>query len=208
MRSRAFHPRTLVRHGRSPRRAAGTTLIEVVLAMAITALIGSAVAGLIYSMCQNTRDQQIVRRRNIRADVIAARLDGAIRSSAVVLATGDDYIVLWKADTRANNTPNWSEIERIEWDRNSGVLSSYRAPETLPDGLDLPLDPSLNFDFVTRLLRGTPAFPGETWFKDVVGWQLRPSGASRSTRLLCYTMDLEDDAGTSTFKSTIALRGQ
>ncbi len=205
MRGRAFHPRTL---GRRARRAAGPTLIEVVLAMAITALIGSAVTALIYSMCQNTRDQQIVRRRNIKADVIAARLDGAIRSSAVVLAAGDDFVVLWKADSRPNNMPNWSEIERIEWDRSGGLLRAYRAPENFLDDLDLPLDLSINFDLVTRLLKGSPLFPGETWCNDVVGWQVGPRGSSRGTRLLCYTMELEDDAGTFTFKSSVALRGQ
>ena len=183
------------------------TLVEVVLALGITSLIASSVAGLIYSVYQSQRDQQHLRRRNSRAEVVAARLDGAIRSASVVLAVGTDYLVLWKTDSRTNQKPNLSEIQRIEWDRAGQRLRTYAAPANLAEEDDATYDLTADFAQITAGLKDTAAFPGQTWCQDVTGWQPGPPGASQSTRLLSYTISFKDGAGTSTFKSTAALRG-
>ena len=214
MAGRAFHPRPLGRRvggrGRSlrVRGAAGVTLVEVVLALGITSLIASSIAGLIYSVSQTQRDQQHVRRRNTRAEVVTARVDGAIRSATAVLAVGSDYAVLWKNDSRTNQKPNLSELQRIEWDRPGQRLRAYAAPEDLAAADDPAYELTSDFSQITAAIKGTPVFPGQTWCQDVTGFQPGPLGAPQSTRLLSYTITFRDGAGTSTIKSTAALRGQ
>jgi type II secretory pathway pseudopilin PulG len=205
MAGRAFHPRPL---GPRRRRTAGVTLVEVLLALAVTSLIASSVAGLVYTVSQTQRDQQHLRRRNSRAEVVAARVDGAIRSATAVLAVGSDYLVLWKTDSRTNRMPNLSEIQRIEWDRAGQRLRAYAAPADLAEADDPAYDLTSDFSQITAALKDTPDFPGETWCRDVAGWQPGPAGASQATRLLSYTITFQDAAGTATFKSSAALRGQ
>jgi len=207
MAGRAFHPGSIVRRERPARRVRGVSLVELVLALAITSLIASSIAGLVYSVYQSQHDQQHLRRRNSRAEVVTARLDGAIRSSAMVLAVGADHVVLWKTDTNVDRKPNLSEIQRIEWDRAGRRLRAYEAPAGLAEPEDPAYELTSDFAQVTAGLKGTPSFEGQTWCQDVAGWQPGPAGASQATRMLYYTITFEDPAGTSTFRSTAALRG-
>ena len=210
MAGRAFHSRPLGRtvSGRRVRRAAGVTLVEVVLALGITSLIAGSVAGLIYSVVQSQRDQQHLRRRNSKAEVVTARVDGAIRSATAVLAVGSDYLVLWKTDSRSNQKPNLSEIQRIEWDRAGQRIRAFAAPADLAEADDPAYELTSDFSQITAGFKDTPAFPGQTWCQDVTGWQPGPAGAPQSARWLCYTITFRDAAGTATVKSTASLRGQ
>ena len=206
MRNPPLHPRPLTIRGRTtPRRA--VTLVEVLLALGVLATIGSLVAGMVHSTFQNTRNHHDLRRRTVKAEVIAARLDGAIRSSTTVLASGTDWVVLWTTDSRANQKPNLSEIRRIEFDAANKRIRAYAAPSGLAEASDTTYPLASDFGATTAALKGTANFPAETWCERVTAWQIAPAGAGQSTRLLGYTISLQDQAGTSTHKSAICLRG-
>ena len=77
---RAAHTRVL-----RPRARRGLPLVEVIMALAIAAMISLGVSSLLFGMANGTKDRQELRRRNAKAEVLANRLDTAIRSSAMLL---------------------------------------------------------------------------------------------------------------------------
>ena len=206
MRNQPFHPGPVSRR-RRPNSRRAFTLVEVLLALAVLAAVSGLVAGLIFSTSQATRNQQDLRRRTVKAEVIAARVDGAIRSSTMVLASGADWVVLWTTDSRANQKPNLSEIRRIEFDAVGKCIRAYAAAPGLAEANDTTYATASDFGAVTSALKGTASFPAETWCDRVTGWQVAPAGAGPTTRLLGYTITLQDAAGTSSHRSAICLRG-
>lgn len=193
--------------GPEPGETSARSLIEVLLALAVRATVSSLVAGMIYSTSQNTRNQQDLRRRKVKAEVIAARVDGAIRSSMMVLASGTDWLVLWTADSRANQKSNLSEIRRIEFSAANKRIRDYAAPSGLAAGSDTTYELSSDFGTVTAALKGTANFPGETWCDRVTGWQIALAGATQTTRLLGYAITLQDAAGAARHHSAFCPRG-
>ncbi len=99
-------------------------LVEILLALAITGVIAGGVASLLFAVAGGTKDRQDLRRRNVRVDVLAARVDGAIRSSGMVLGSDDRCLVLWVSDSKRNGVPDLSEIRRIEWESTTKQLLS------------------------------------------------------------------------------------
>ena len=179
------------------------------MALAITALIATSVAGMMYSVTQGTRNGQELRRRNVKAEVVTARLESAVRGSRQVLAAGPSWAVLWTSDARANQKPNVSELLRIEFDAAGKQLRAYAAPATLAPADDVEYAADADFDSVTNSLKGTGRLTGTTWAARVAGWTVSPIGASPgASRLLCHTITFEDGAGTAAVTSAVALRGQ
>jgi prepilin-type N-terminal cleavage/methylation domain-containing protein len=204
---RPLHPPTLTR-GSATAAPSGFTLVEVLLSMGLLATIAALVSGMIYSSSQGAARQQETRRRHVRSEVVSARLDAALRGSTTVLAAGATWVVLWKGDSRPDQQPNLSEIQRVEWDAATKRLRAYAAQQPVAEADDTAYPPTTDFGAVTAALKGGSSFPGETWCERVAAWQLVPAGAGQATRLLGYTITLEDAAGSSSFKSSVSLRSE
>src|SRR5687767_1285640 len=190
-------------------RRRGISLVEVILALAIAAMISAGVASLLFAVANGTKDRQETRRRNIKAEVMTNRIDTAIRSSAMLLGRDSRALVLWVSDTRSNESPNLSELVRIEWDPTTKEVRGYRAPAGLAPAADVTYDVNTtDFLATTASLAGTTSFPRETWGNGIAGWQSGPTTADRATRLLYYDLTLEfAGVAPSTVRSTVALRG-
>lgn len=157
------------RRGRAP--AAALTLVELLLGLAVTAVIAAAVGAMLFFASHGASTRDVTRSRMVANELAGMRVNMAIRSARAVLAEGDGYLVLWMADTRANNAPNLSELRRIERDDSTDRLLSYRAPDDLAEADDTLYDlGSTNFKIVTNSLKGSSEFPGEVWGTDVTGW--------------------------------------
>jgi hypothetical protein len=115
---------------RSPRRA--LTMVELLLALAITALVSAAVTAMLVATAYGTSSERDLRGAVTRSKLVGARLNAAVRSSRAVLETGTDYLVLWMGDINTNATPDapdLSEIRLIERDGGTDELSSYQFPD-------------------------------------------------------------------------------
>jgi prepilin-type N-terminal cleavage/methylation domain-containing protein len=200
-------------HNLANRRAArsrrGITLVEVIMALAIAAMISLGVASLLYGMANGTKERQELRRRNAKAEVLAHRLDMAIRSSAMLLGRDGNAMVFWVSDANGNETPNLSELLRIEWDAATKEIGGYRAPATLAPAGDIAYNvATTDFMTVTAGLAGGASFPRETWGRGVSAWESGPAASSTATRLVHYAMTLEfAGADPATVRSAVALRG-
>lgn len=170
-------PAYLPEAGRSGLRRAqssrGLSLVELLVALVITALIGSAVAAMLLSASSGTSVQAETRGFLLTQASIATRLGSTIRSSKMVLACGADYLVLWTTELNPDGMPNLSELRRIERDAATGQVRCYRAPDDLPAEQDTAYDlGTTDFEAVTRALRGTPNFLAELWSPDVTAWMV------------------------------------
>jgi hypothetical protein len=187
----------------------GVMLVEILLALAITGMIAAGVASLLFATAGGTKERQDLRRRNVRVDVLAARVDSAVRSCGMVLGRDANCLVLWVSDSKLNGMPNLSELLRIEWDPATKRLLCFEAPSTLLDS-DNTAYALATTDFVTTTtaLRGTASFPSTVWANGVSAWTTSPSSMTQSTRLVSYevTIDLTE-GGTHTARSAVALRG-
>jgi type II secretory pathway pseudopilin PulG len=186
----------------------GLMLIEVLLALAITGMVATAVASLLFAVASGSRDREDLRRHNVRADVLANRLDGAIRSSSMLLGHDPYCLVLWVCDSRKNGKPDLSELRRIEWDPVTKRLQCFQAPADLLPGDDVTYPMTTDFTTATDAVKGTPVFPPEVWGNGVIAWSSNPATAVvRAARMISYSVTVDTPAGRYVAPSSATLRG-
>jgi len=201
MRSRSSHG---VRAGRSR----GFTLVEFLLALAVTAIVAAAVASMLFAARYGTATERTMRAATVQKKVVRHRLDAALRSARMVLARGPDCLVLWTAEQRDPKAPNLSELRRIEIDATGARLMHYRAPPGLPAEEDTRYElESTDFAAVTENLKGRARFPGEPWANGVSQWTTELDRADPyEARLVTYRLRVEAGRTAVTAASTAALR--
>jgi len=180
----------------------------MMIAMAITCMIGAAVAAMVYSASYGTSSQDQLRNLLVAHEMAELRTSTALRSSMMVLAKGDDYVVLWTRHTRDVDSPNLSELQRIEIERDKQELRSYQAPADLPAERDTKYDlAGTDFGALTATLRDTADFPGEPWASDVTDLAFTfDTDDPRSCELVGYRTDITVDGQTETAIGCAALR--
>ena len=186
----------------------GLMLVEVLLALVISGMVAAVVASMLFALANGSRDRLDLRHRNVRADVVNARLDTAIRSSSMLLGGDAKCLVFWVADTRKNGKPDLSELRRIEWNAASKQIRCYQAPAGLADADDTGFQTSDDFVTATAAIAGSATFPGEIWATGVTGWTITtlPAGGGHDARMVAYTLTLTTAAGTVTIPSSAPLR--
>lgn len=188
----------------------GLTLMEFLLAIVITGVIATVVAMMLYSVWYGTSSQTELRSVLVRHETVATRLNAALRSSTMVLAKGDDYVVLWMAEHRAFGVPNLSELMRIERDAATQELRSYEAPDDLAEADDVEYElATTDFNAVTNALKGTAFLPCEVWTSELTGWTIVLDAADpRESRFVSYRMTLTSDDVSETAVAGMALRNR
>lgn len=170
---------------------AGVTLVELMLAMTATALIGLSVASMFYATAYATSSRKEARDVLVREKVVANHVNAAIRSSRAVLDHGDGHLILWLDDTVPNGAPDLSEIQRIEFDATAHELRSYRAPLDLDEADDVTFALTDDFDVVTGDYMGDASFPLTIWATNVVGLELTLDSAdSLQVAMVGYRVDV------------------
>lgn len=185
------------------------TFLEVLIALAITAMIGAAVSTMLLSVSVGTRQRSDLRRNSVRAKVVAARVGAALRSSRLVLASADDALVLWMGDTRANGVPDLSELVRLEWDSEGLELWSYTAPETLAMMADTTYTLTDDFDSITFDLAGGVTFPGQRWGTGISQWSTTlDEPVPQRADIVHYTFVVSGAETSMTIDQSAALRSR
>jgi prepilin-type N-terminal cleavage/methylation domain-containing protein len=103
----------------------GLTLVELMIALAITVLIGAALVTLLHAVAFATEASVETREIVVRAHAIDSRLSLYTDPALAVLDVRDDGagIALWLADTRANDVVNATEIRWLEYDAETGTIT-------------------------------------------------------------------------------------
>lgn len=190
------------------RRDRGLTLIELLMALAIMALIGSTIAGMLSAVAYGTSADSDVRKLVARNKMVAMRINAAVRGSQMVLDAGSsvsgDWVVLWGRDLDENGEPSLLEIRLLEYDSAAGALSSYTAPAGTSDVLYTTAD---DFDAITNTLRGTADFPEERWGNDAAGFEISLDQSDpQAAKTLSYRLSLTAGNLTDVTVGTVLLR--
>ena len=189
-------------------RCRGLTLVELMMALGIVALIGATIAGMLSAVAYGTDEDSDVRQLVARQKMVSMRIDAALRGSQQVLDAGQTadlaWVVLWGRDLDENGAPSLLEIRLLEYDANANTLSSYTAPDGTTDVLYTLTD---DFDTITAALRGTADFPEERWANDAVGLTVSlDTGDPQTARLVSYRLSLTAGNFTDIAIGTVTLR--
>jgi prepilin-type N-terminal cleavage/methylation domain-containing protein len=207
MDARALHPAAAGLRPRRQRRA-GVTLVELLLSLSILAIIGTLTVTMMFSMSRGTASGRELRSRNLRLEVLSARIDARVRSAVRVLAADPKSVVLWLGDERANSVPDASEICRLEWDSSTGAVTAYVAPPDMAPADDQAYPFSTNFDTTSRNLVSAGVLEPAVLGRRVRKWTVEDAGAGYDLwRSITYRIELEDHAGFE-HVAVAALRGE
>lgn len=113
------------RTNNEPRNRRGMTIIETILAMTITAMVGGAISTMMAAVSDELASNQGTRSSLIRAGLAQSRLSSYIARSHCVLDLDDTSLTLWLEDSRDGNTVHASEIRWIVLNEDTKVLESH-----------------------------------------------------------------------------------
>ena len=171
----------------SAARCRGVTLVELMLAMTITAIIGLTVSAMLAAASYGTSSSRDLRELVVRSKTLGSRINAAIQQADRVLAIGDDFIVLW-TDADRDGEPSLHELRRLTFDSEQGRLTAAAAAADAPSTA-WTLDD--DFKAITDALMAGNDFPARVWASRVSHWQITPDASDpQAIRLISHRLTL------------------
>ena len=107
---------------------AGFTLVELLMALMVTAIILSAVATLAFALSSATSETDEMSANQAALRFGTVKLGDLIRNSRHALITSSNDIALWRSDDNGDNAINASELVYIEADSSDNSLKLLEFP--------------------------------------------------------------------------------
>ena len=177
----------MIRAGRGNHHRRALTLVELIFAIAGTAAVGLAVAGMLAATSYGTSSRNDMRELLVRGKAVNERVAESVRSARRVLAHGDDWLVLWLATEDHPETPTLHSLLRIEFDSTAEELIAYRASEGAAEA-SYELDE--NFAALTQQLINQGTLTPRRWSRAVANWRLFADEAPPATRYVRWELEL------------------
>jgi len=162
----------------------GLTLLELLLALAGTAVVGTAVAAMLAGVAYGTTADKDMRSLITRQMALRARVEAEVREARMLLDAGADYMILWSADSDDNGLPNKTEIQVIEYDPVMDRVMRYAPADPITDVVYALAD---DFRTTTDAYKGDATFPGERWGEQLAWFTLTTDHIDpQSVRLVSF----------------------
>ena len=145
------------------------TLLELLLALAGTALVGTAVASMLAGVVYGTQADKDLQGLVTRQMALRARIEAEVRESSLILDRGSDYLILWSGDSDGSGTPDKSEIQVIEYDAAMDRVMRYAPAPLIADEAYALSD---DFRTTTNGYKGSASFPGERWAEGITSFTI------------------------------------
>lgn len=100
----------------------GLTLMEMMLALTITAMIAGAIAGMMAAVSSDVGSRRDTRSVMVRANAAQSRLSAYILPARAFLEHSTDHLVIWLNDSRASDSAHASEVRWVMFDSTSGAI--------------------------------------------------------------------------------------
>lgn len=166
-------------------RRAGFTLVELMLSLAVIAIIGLGVMFMLAGTQASAQLQEDARLRVTREQVAMTRLGTLCRSNAMVLAVDATHLVFWKGDVNGNGKADLAELRRLEWSPAAKQIWVSEAPEDLAPASNTTYPLNASFSTITSALAGSSTFPTRVVLDDITHWELTLDEASpQAARLM------------------------
>ena len=114
------------------RRRNGLTLVETLLAMSITAMVGAGIATMMNVLGRDVGLQYEARAVLVRTNSAQARFSAYVAPARCILEADEGRLVLWLEDSRESKTVHASEIRWIHHDpaTNQVLVDFVAFPDT------------------------------------------------------------------------------
>lgn len=109
----------------------GLTLLELLLAISITAMVAAAITGMMSVVSAGVGTRRDARDVMIRAHTAQIRLEGYLLPARCVLRASGGNLTLWLHDARESQTVHASEIRWLTYDAGTGSILLQRV--AMPD---------------------------------------------------------------------------
>ncbi len=103
----------------------GMTLVETMLAIGMTALVGAGISGMMHVLSNDVAMQHGVRAGVTRAALIQSRASAYIGRSRCLLDLEDNRCVLWLEDGDADDAVRASEVRWMQWSDDTGEAALF-----------------------------------------------------------------------------------
>lgn len=191
-------------HQASSGRRRGLTLLEMLLALSGTAVIGAATVMLITGVAYGTDTTRDNRALVVQAKAISTTLNAHLRESQQGLAHQTGDLVLWVRDANGNDLPDNTELRRITFNSGTGALTLHEPDPALVEASYALTD---NFFTVTDALIGSNDLVPRTLASELDGFTLAfDSGSVTTARLITYTLTLTAGGETESVVHAVRLR--
>lgn len=199
-------PWRFVHHDQLPvaRKWRGLSLLELLLSLAITAVVAMAVTGMLGAVSTGVEGSRSTRSVMILANAAASRLSAYITPSRCVLGVNGPDLTLWFDDARESNTVHASEIRWLVFDANSGSYSVHYVQ--FPEGWtqaareleDHEYPANSNWSAVLAAYAASGWIATRTLVDQLASVDITLDGASaQASRVVSIELGFETDAGVS-----------
>ena len=100
----------------------GMTLAELLIALAITSVVGAGVVAMTEAVARVLDDGRSERERTIASAVAATRISSIVAPSSCALEIDENTVVLWQGDTLRDRQVQATELGWISFEEGTGEL--------------------------------------------------------------------------------------
>ncbi|UCD75598.1 MAG: prepilin-type N-terminal cleavage/methylation domain-containing protein [Phycisphaerales bacterium] len=100
----------------------GLTLLELMLALTVTALVAAAISGMMAAVTTGVNSRRDSRAVMVRASAAESRVSAYVAPSRCVLRVNPVSLVLWMSDDRESETVHATEVRWLLFSPESGSL--------------------------------------------------------------------------------------
>jgi prepilin-type N-terminal cleavage/methylation domain-containing protein len=192
----------------------GFTLLEMTIAMTITAVTGLSVAGVTMALGEaNDHGQDFYQSVQTGRSAVM-KIQAIVRGAKLVTASTGTSLVLWLEDANGDGQVNLSETVLLTFDAESGEIRFYRVafPETMDQAtrqaLDVtkPLVDIMNISGVTDTITGNAYNDLTVLATDVTAFSVSVWPAVPLTRLVRFQLTVGTGSSAVTLRSAASTR--
>ncbi len=103
----------------------GLTLIELMISLAITAIVAVAISGAMTAVNVGVNSRRDARSVMVRTSASHARVGAYINSCRAIVEADADGLVIWLNDDREGRTIHASELRWLAYDASAGTVDVY-----------------------------------------------------------------------------------
>jgi len=192
-------------HGHSARKRA-FTIVELLVAISVSAIVLGAVATLAYAMISASTVSDDIRQKQAQVRYATFRIAELIKYSALVCRSASDQLCLWTSDSDADRRIGIAEMAYIETDGSDSYIRLTTFSDTgqeskrftITEISDTTARTWLNANCTPTYINLVPAATSVDFIVDT---------AAPNTRIATVLFDVTEDSITKTYQINGALRG-
>lgn len=190
--------------GASRRR--GLALVELILGLTITTLVGAAISSMLFAVSRGSADENDLRALVARAKRVHASTTAALRGCRSILEATDTRVVVWSRDSDQDMAIDASELRVIEFVAETEELRWYEPADSMQNQTHEQTD---DFAAIVNGLMAAGHLDSRRWADGVTRFDLTFDEADASAaRLASLRVTLREGKHEHEAIAAVAMRNQ